>query len=52
MSSIWAAEFKVEVPKFVLSDIATPCEITAVNGHLPNFVLQVREGKIISDTLF
>ena len=52
MSSIWAAEFKVEVPKFVLSDIATPCEISAINGHLPSFVFQVREGQIISDTLF
>jgi Na+/H+ antiporter NhaC len=52
MSPIWAAEFKIEVPKFVLSDISTPCEITATKGNLPSFVLQVREGKIISDTLF
>lgn len=51
-STNFAAEFEIEVPKFVFSDIATRVEISTKNGNLPEYVFQQREGKLVSDTLF
>lgn len=52
VSTSFATEFEIEVPKFVFSDIATRVEISTKNGNLPEYVFQQRGGKLVSDTLF
>lgn len=50
--SVFGAELEVYVPKMVFSDVKTPVEIKIVNSETPSYLIQVRNGKEIGDTLF
>lgn len=47
-----AAELELDLPKMVFSDITTTVGIEAVNGDLPDYVFQIRNGEIVGDTVF
>lgn len=48
----YAAELKLDLPDMVFSEIETTIGIEAINGDLPDYLLQEHSGKVISDTIF
>lgn len=47
-----ATNLELEIPKFVFSDISTTVDISAPQGVLPAYLIQIHDGKPVGDTLF
>lgn len=47
-----ATDLELEIPKFVFSDISTAVNISAPQGALPTYLIQIHDGKPVGDTIF